>query len=149
MIYQKPVLPSQLCCWCVCCPCILLDILDNYLKTRKKPVPFLEFRWEFKKGTVQLASEKALSPYFLEKVSITSFDIYGIYQIRVNISPLLTEHFYSSNLGKKENTHFIINFSELILTLDITLQPYFQPVKTGKFQIFCSQVSTKLKYQTI
>ena len=77
-------------------------------------MPFSRILREFKKGTVksvftavQIGQHGVGSEKYL-------FDIYGIVQIRVNILPRFPQQKCRRNRGKIENTHSIINFSELI-----------------------------------
>ena len=77
-------------------------------------MPFSRNLWEFKKGTVKSVFTTVQIGQRGLKCGIYLFDIYGIVQIRVNILPHFPQHNYRRNRGKIENTHSIINFSELI-----------------------------------
>ena len=77
-------------------------------------VPFSRIPREFKKGTAifVLAAVKLLK--LSGHIHICGFDIYGMIQIRVNILPRFPQQKKHKNRGKTENTHSIINISELI-----------------------------------
>ena len=77
-------------------------------------MPFSRILREFKKGTVKSVFTAVLLGQQGVGSGIYLFDIYGIVQIRVNILPRFPQHNHRRNRGKIENTHSIINFSELI-----------------------------------
>ena len=77
-------------------------------------MPFSRILQEFKKGTVKsvFTAVQIGQPGFGSRIYL--FDIYGMIQIRVNILPQFPQQNRRINRGKIENTHSIINFSELI-----------------------------------
>ena len=95
-------------------PAYLKKIYYNFLKTPKKAVPFSRIPWEFKKGTANFVLNGVKPLKLPENIHCCRFDIYGMVQIRVNISLPFSQHNRIKNGVKIENTHSIINFSELI-----------------------------------
>ena len=77
-------------------------------------MPFLRIPGEFKKGTANFVLDAVKQLKLAWNIHFCGFDIYGMIQIRVNILPQFPQQNRRRNRGKIENTHSIINFSELI-----------------------------------
>ena len=89
-------------------------------------MPFSRIHSKFKKGTVYFVTDAVKPLHLLGNIYFNGFDIYGMLQICVNILPPFSKHNRRRNGGKIENTHSIINFSELISKVCINYASVFE-----------------------
>ena len=110
-------------------------------------MPFSRIHSKFKKGTVYFVTDAVKPLHLLGNIYFNGFDIYGMLQICVNILPPFSKHNRRRNGDKIENTHSIINFSELISKVCINyvslvhFRYHFRDTKTNRNTSKISNIS--------